>query len=421
MPPAAPPVAPAPSPVDVVAARGRIHLLGGRPLFFPFPSGALSYACASCDAPCCKGQPLGIGRSRELVTIQQAQPRATLFAVPGFQGGPLLSVTPPPEKCWFFDRNGRCRIEHVVGRDAKPTGCRLFPFSRVFAVGEALAVLPDLLCPLRVDRALVAGAGAAEHPFSHDALALEMNRAQLPRHGHPALAPPPDVPWDEALALERHIVAEATQLLCASPPPGFYGGFADLQNQLTCALLGVDGKPWAMTSLENDIRRFLAVGEAASVDGVAELVAMTGVLRLTPVDDQPVPRRALPALLVALGVVAGAHENMRGSRRSPRTLTSLWQTQGPLLYALAHLSARPLPLSSSSLDAALRRFHHPRPALRAVVDGIRDNGTRSVAATVEELLRLQRDEFAPPLTADAVAMLHALGRVLRDACTFTPL
>ena len=126
---------------EASGAQSRVHVLAGRPIFFPFPSGALSYECVGCDAPCCKGQPIGIGRSRELVTIQQAQPRATLFAVPGFQGGPLLALTPPPEKCWFYDRNGRCRIEHVVGRDAKPTGCRLFPFSRLFSVGEALAVL----------------------------------------------------------------------------------------------------------------------------------------------------------------------------------------------------------------------------------------------------------------------------------------
>jgi hypothetical protein len=175
-----------------------------------------------------------------------------------------------------------------------------------------------------------------------------------------------------------------------------------------------------MASLESDIRRFLAVNEAPSVDGTAELVALTGVLRLLPVAGAGVARRALPALLTALGVVASAYENMRGSRRTPRTLLSLWQTQGPLLYALAHLNARPLPLSKTSLDDALRALPRPRGALLSVVDRIRSNGTRSVASTVDELLRLQKDEFAPPLTADAVANLHALGRILRDACTFTP-
>jgi hypothetical protein len=56
-----------------------------------------------------------------------------------------------------------------------------------------------------------------------------------------------------------------------------------------------------------------------------------------------------------------------------------------------------------------------------VIDGIRKNGKRSIAATVEEMLRAQKDAFAPPLTVDAVSVLHGLGRVLRDACTFTPI
>jgi len=403
-------------------------------LFFAFPSGALSYVCAGCDAPCCKGQPIGIGRSRELVTIQQAQPRATLFSVPGWNDGPLLSLTPPPEKCWFFDRNGRCRLEHVVGRDAKPTGCRLFPFSKIVTVGEALAVLPDLVCPLSVTplAARVAPSSSSSSTSSststssssvsdHDALAVEMARTQVPRGGHPGLPAPADLSWDEALPLERAVVDEAGVLLQAEPPPAFYGAFADLQHQLTCALLGVDTKPSAMASLEADIRRFLAVGEGASVDGVVDLVAMTSLLRLTPIDGVVVPRRALPAMLTALSVVQSAYENMRGSRRTPRTPVALWQTQGPLLYALAHLNARPLPLSPAALDAALARYRHPRHALVSIVDAIRDNGARSVAATVDELLRAQKDEFAPPLTADAVAMLHALGRILRDACTFTPI
>ncbi|MBM4281707.1 MAG: YkgJ family cysteine cluster protein [Deltaproteobacteria bacterium] len=419
-----PPTRPQPPPLPPdTSSLTRVHLLAGRPLFFPFPSGALTYSCVGCDAPCCKGQPIGIGRSRELVTIQQAQPRAPLFAVPGWNDGPLLSLTPPPEKCWFFDKNGRCRLEHVAGRDAKPTGCRLFPFSRIVTMGEALAVLPDLVCPVSVtptaERALAST--SSSHPSSYDTLALEMSRTQLPRGGHKALPAPADLSWDEALPLERHVVAAAADLLRAAPPPAFYGAFADLQHQLTSALLGVDTKPSAMASLESDIRRFLAVTEAASVDGVVELVALTGVLRLTPIDGAVVPRRAAPAMLVALAVLASVHESMRGSRRTPRTLLGLWRTQGPLLYALAHLGSRPLPLSPAALDAALARYHAPRRALVAVVDAIRDNGARSVAATVDELLRQQKDEFAPPLTADAVAMLHALGRILREACTFTPI
>jgi Fe-S-cluster containining protein len=398
----------------------QLHLLQGRPLFFPFASGSLGYACASCDAPCCKGQPLGIGRSRELVTIQQAQPRSTLFAAPGFRGGPLLSLQPPPDKCWFLDRKSRCRLEHVLGRESKPTGCRLFPFSTLLGVGESLAVVPDLLCPITLQPS------SARSPLSsHDALTWELKDTQVPAQGHRALPDPLDLSWDEALPLERRLVDEAAALLLASAAPlAFYGPFADLQHQLTCALFGADSRPGTMATLEHDIRRFLAVNEAASPDGVRELVALTGTLRLSPLgtDDGPLPaRRALPGLLVALSVVSGTFENMRGSRRTLRSLLGVWREQGPLLFALAHLGARPLPQTKTALDDALARLGPARPALYGVVEGIRGNGKKSVSLTVEELLRRERDAFAPPLTADAVANLHALGRVLRAACTFTPI
>ena len=104
---------------DDFSVSRQLHLLSGRPLYFPFPSGTLIHVCETCDAPCCKGEPIGIGRSRELVTILQAQPRAALFAAPGFNGGPLMALSPPPEKCWFLDRKQRCRLEYVLGR-ARP-------------------------------------------------------------------------------------------------------------------------------------------------------------------------------------------------------------------------------------------------------------------------------------------------------------
>lgn len=397
-----------------VSVSRQLHLLSGRPLYFPFPSGTLTHNCSTCDAPCCKGEPVGIGRSRELVTILQAQPRAALFAATGFQGGPLLSLSPPAEKCWFLDRKQRCRLEYVLGRDSKPTGCRLFPFSVLQGVGEALAVVPDLLCPIQVAPPSLKG------PFSHDELALEMLRTQVPRTGHSTIPAPPDLSWDEALVLERRIVAEAAGLLEHARLPPFVV-FAELMHQLTCALVDVDARPASMALVDADVRRFLGVDEQLSPDGVRELLSFVGVLRLRPIDGATVPRRALPAVLVALSVVAAAFEHMRGSRRSLRSFAGLWDAQGPVLFALAHLAARPVPLSSTSIDDAISRLGPMRPVFFDVVEGIRKNGKRSIAATVEEMLRAQKDAFAPPLTVDAVSMLHGLGRVLRDACTFTPI
>ncbi len=401
-------------------ARSQVHLVSGRPVYFPFPSGTLRYACEGCDAPCCKGEPLGIGRSRELVTILQAQPKAALFATPGFNGGPLMSLSPPPEKCWFLDRKQRCRLEYVLGREHKPTGCRLFPFSVLTGLGETLAVMPDLLCPISTSPPTVTG------PFSHDALAQEMARTQVPRSGHPQVDDPDDMSWDEAIALERRIVSEAEGLIEARRRGA--GGhhvsfitFCELMAQLTAALVGVDVRPSAMALVDADTRRFVGSDDHLSAEATIDLLTFVGVLRLRPIDGATVSRRALPALLTALSVLVASFDGMRGSRRTVRSLASLWDTQGPVLYTLAHLGARPLPKEDAVLDEVVAGLGPLRPAFSDLIDGIRHNGRRSIAITVEELLRTQRESFAPPLTVDAVGMLHSLGRVLREACTFTPI
>src|SRR5687768_1311943 len=147
----------------------RAYLLGGRPLVFPFLSGVLHYDCMACDAPCCKGAALGIGPSRELVTLTQAQPLAPLFAVRSFFDSPIVAVHPPLDRCWFLDRKNHCRLEKVLGRDAKPSGCRLYPFVRFRMMGEAVAVLPDFGCPIQV-----ASAPSREGETSHDEIAKEI-------------------------------------------------------------------------------------------------------------------------------------------------------------------------------------------------------------------------------------------------------
>lgn len=387
----------------------RAYLLGGRPLHFPFVSGVLRYDCATCDAPCCKNTAVGIGLSRELVTIQEAQPRAALFATPSFFSSPLLSLQPPAERCWFLDRKNRCRIERVLGRDDKPSGCRLYPFVHFRSMGDAICVLPDLLCPLASG-----DARADTGPTSHDELALEIHRALIPRGGHADLPRPRDLAWDEAAPLERRVVQESEAFLRSTS----YLPFAELQQELALASLGVDGKTSAMRRVDESARRFLGVTEPASPAVVRDLVALTGTLRLLASD---LPRREIAATLVALGVVAGVAEGMRGATRSARMVTSIFEARLPFLYALAHLSQRPVIRKRASLMKVARETGLVRPMLHDVLVAIERNGQRSVADTLEDILRAQRDSFAPPLSAEAVSTLHTLGRILMRACQFVPL
>lgn len=392
----------------------KAYLLGGRPLYFPFLSGVLRYECSTCDAPCCKGfkgAALGIGVSRELVTIGQVQPRAALFAVPTFHHSPITALSAPAEKCWFLDRKHMCRLEKVLGREAKPSGCRLFPFVRFRAAGEGVVVLPDFLCPISV------GDAPTDHgKTSHDEIALEIHRAQVPRSGHPSLPPPRDLTWAEAMPLEKKIVEESEPFLRATS----FTPFAELQHALALATLGVVGKLSPMEKIEETVRRFLGVpaSDKMSPATVRDLAALSGTLRMLA---SALPRREMAPVLVALSVLATVSENMRGAQRSARSLTSMFEAHLPMLYALAHLGARPTVRPNVSIATVVRDVGNIRPALLPVLNEIEKNGRRAVADTLEDILRKQRDAFAPPMTAEAVAMLHTLGHVLLRACTFVPL
>lgn len=385
----------------------RAYLLGGRPIHFPFLSGILRYDCPSCDAPCCKGAHLGIGKSKELVTLSSVQPNIGLFATPGFSGSAMLSIASPADACWFLDSKRRCRLEKVMGREAKPAGCRLFPFQRIRGLGEHLAVVPDFLCPIEV------AAPSETGPTSHDEITLEMHRTQVPRTGHPELPAPRDMPWNDAVLLERRIVAESERFL----ETGDYAAFADVQLELTRALLGTEGKAGQMQRLEGTIRRFLFVDARPSREAVRDLVALTGSLRLMV---SSLARRETPALLVALSVLVGVYESMRGMKRAPRTSVSLLEQQLPLLYVLSHLADRPTLQDGASLSKLLEKLPAVRAPLLSVLEAVTANKNATLADTLEDILRAQGDAFAAPLSADATTMLHGLGRVLLRAGVFVP-
>lgn len=386
----------------------RAYLLGGRPIHFPFLSGLFEYECSTCDAPCCRGTPLGIGRSRELVTLERVQPRIALFTQPGFGGSAMLSITPPLEACWFLDHKTRCRLHKVAGPDAKPAGCRLFPFHRMRSVGEAVAVLPDFLCPL----SLSSGPGSSP-TSSHDELALEMHRTGVPRGGHAPLAPPRDMAWEDALPLERRVVDAAEHHLDDED----YLSYAETQERLTLRSLAASRKKSAVFRLRQSIERFLATEARPSTEAVRELVALTGTLRLM---TSSIPRREMPGVLVALSVFLGEYEAMRGARRTLRTAVTLLEQHLPLLYVLSHLGDRPMVQDVDAAKRVIAQLPAARPPVLEVIERMVENENLSVAATLEDILRDQGRAFEAPLGADAVTMLHGLGRVLLRTGVFVP-
>jgi Fe-S-cluster containining protein len=387
----------------------RAYLLGGRPIHFPFLSGILDYECSTCSAPCCKGGSLGIGRSNELVTLTRVQPSIALFMSPGFAASTMLSVATPLEACWFLDKHDACRLHKAGGPEAKPSGCRLFPFQRLRSVGEAVAVLPDLLCPLRTSQ------GPSDSgKTSHDEIALQMHRAGVPRGGHAPLPPPRDMAWREALPLERRIVDAAEHHLEDED----YLAYASAQARLTSkATLAAHERKDGAARARATIERFLGVSRRPSAAAVHDLVALTGTLRLL---GSTLPRRELPAMLVALSVLCGEYEGMQGARWSARTVTSLFEQRLPLLYVLSHLADRPMVKDPEEARRLISRLPAVRAPLLAVLESMVDNRELTVAETLEDILRQQGKTFASPLGTDAVTMLHGLGRVLMRTGMFVP-
>lgn len=386
----------------------RAYLLGGRPIHFPFLSGILEYACDTCDAPCCKGASLGIGRSRELVTLTRVQPKIPLFLAPGFYTSSLLSVTSPLEKCWFLDSKTRCRLHKAGGREAKPAGCRLYPFQRLRSIGEAVCVLPDFQCPLSVT------SGPSDDGLSgHDELALEMHRAGIPRGGHAPLPAPRDMPWKLASALERRVVDASEHHLDDDD----YLAYAETQLRLTHKAHGSQSKKRRLPRVRDAVERFLGSKKRPTREAVRDLVALTGTLRLMA---STIPRREMPAVLVALSVLLGEYEQMKGAARSARTVVSLFEQRLPFLYVLSHLDDRPMVRDTDEAKRIVASLPAVRAPLLEVLEGMVDNSDLTVAETLDDILRDQGKAFAPPLSPDAVTMLHGLGRVLLRTGMFVP-
>ncbi|MCP4499641.1 MAG: hypothetical protein GY822_06700 [Deltaproteobacteria bacterium] len=418
-----------PAPTSSVTERMRAYLLGGRVVHFPYPSAWLNYNCSTCDAPCCRGTSLGIARSKELVTLQSVQENLALFAAPRFHGSSMVSVDSPREACWFLDKKDRCRLEKVGGRNAKPAGCRLFPFHRIRLAGDILVVLPDFSCPIEVESPEAqkkAPVDAKDQPnavsrkkiprskvHSHDAICLEMHRVRLPSVGHPTLPRPRDMGWEKAMKLERRIIDALPRHLENTD----YLPFATKQQHLTSDALGHISDHEAMVSLDGTIRVFLGAPHPPSPIAVRDLIVLTGVVRLMA---SQLPRREMPGVLIALNVLLSTYERMRGARRTPRTIISLFEQRLPLLYSLSHLSHRPILQDDTSQKRLLAHFPVLRAPLVAVLDSISLNRTRGVALSLRDILDEQGPLFKAPLTPDAVTLLFGLGQVLMQDGIFVP-
>lgn len=138
------------------------------PFHFAFPDSVLHYDCAQCTALCCLGHGIGAHR-RELVPLLRKAPELASWATT--RSRELVFFRNAFGRCSFLNARDRCGVEEELGRAAKPSLCKAFPFNRISLLGDVRVVTPNFLCPLRLEAASSANAG------QHAKLAQELEEA----------------------------------------------------------------------------------------------------------------------------------------------------------------------------------------------------------------------------------------------------
>lgn len=171
--------------------------------YFTFPDGVLGYDCARCGQRCCRGKGIAL-TADELVPLARRAP--SVAGQLRLRAGGSVHATDLTDGCWFLAGDGRCAVEVEEGRRAKPATCRLFPFNRVYRVGEVRVVdVNTTLCPIEV-----VADGGARHAELAAEIDVEAGRGS-PLVDVP-LPVPPELPatWvddEEAIARRLHALA----------------------------------------------------------------------------------------------------------------------------------------------------------------------------------------------------------------------
>lgn len=121
---------------------------GANELYLAFPDGVFHYACAECNAFCCRGYGFAGSLEREMRPLFDRYPEVEGMA--SKRVGDLVFFSTPASGCILLGGDNRCRIEKELGKAAKPSICRLFPFNSFTRIGKTVVVSPHFLCPLRV-------------------------------------------------------------------------------------------------------------------------------------------------------------------------------------------------------------------------------------------------------------------------------
>jgi Fe-S-cluster containining protein len=279
--------------------------------YFTFPDGVLGYDCARCGQRCCRGRGIAL-TADELIPLVRRAP--SLASQVRLRAGGSVHATDLTDGCWFLARDGRCAVEVDAGRASKPATCRLFPFNRVYRVGDVRIVdFNATLCPIeRVDD------GAR-----HDDLAAEID-AEAAR-GSPLvdvpLPAPVDLPpsWaDDEERIARRLFALSEVAAAGEDPFVALGRALGLDDESTRAARG-RAIGWARLGAVGD--EALVAHARSALPSVALALPSWRIGRLFTRPPQRwadavhalAPRaHALLAIAAAATATAGAPPSIRG-------------------------------------------------------------------------------------------------------------
>lgn len=281
--------------------------------YFTFADGRLDYDCAACRQRCCRGKGFALDL-RESTPLLAHEPGLAAHLRLG-RGGALMAFD-VTDGCWFLEDDGRCRLERSRGRAAKPLTCKLFPFNRIYRVGEVRVVdMNSVLCPLEPAR----GQGV-----THEEIEREIGELE----GSPLL----DVAAWQPMALdsawlERERAAARVAIDQARSPDAMAAAMGDAA---AASLARAWSRFFDMTESE---RQSLEPEVAAHVALLAPSLRWNLLFRK---EARPYTETLteLPRRLRALTFLGTQALRMTGRLPGLRSLSEMWQGEGQALDVL---------------------------------------------------------------------------------------
>lgn len=294
--------------------------------------------------------------------------------------------------CWMLKPDGLCAIETDHGYEKKPHTCRLFPFNRIFQVGEVRVVdFNSKICPLQ-------DAADARDGQGWEALQKQIDGEGPGFFGRGDVRPPQGA-FELGWAAHERFIRDAIDAHLAEPD---YAAFAALQEEAMVALRKRQPMPeprsekvlaraaYLRKVLESwrahhGIAQDPRLGEASRTSA-RQASLLTCSWRLSMIlnrESGPYPNtiQMLPRhLLAASHMLELAHL----ARRTPpglRAATETFQGAAPLIGVLALFPQRAR--IKAPLEVGLAR--EVKPALEALSKTLLEGG-RTLGAAAEESL-----------------------------------